>query len=143
MESLLDPNGERLVLDGTWIEDVSAEQAPMTWWIRTAGDCVWGAGTTDEVPVGSPFRVQAFRGRLGSGFAIVGEIASVGPVEAISENLPFYAAVRMEVAFDERGILIREVRDHGDPGPRCIPGTGGQGTAGLCPSLLVLRPAAE
>ena len=76
------PDGERIDLDGTWVEEVGEDEAPMTWWIRTQGDCLWGAGTVDDVPTAGasvPDTVQTIRGRLGSDLIIDGEILRLGP----------------------------------------------------------------
>lgn len=109
----------------------------MTWWIRTAGDCVWGVGTVNEVPVAAdPFTVQSLRGRIGSDYVIEGEIASVGPPDPFLVLTPVYAPVRFIVDFDERGTFLREDRVPADRGPRCL----GVPSA-FCAPPLILRPA--
>lgn len=70
------PSGERIELDGTWTEVGTAGQL-MTWWIRTQGNCVWGAGYLEDVPgegtfEARPDHVQSLRGRIGSDFVITG-----------------------------------------------------------------------
>ena len=108
----------------------------MTWWVRTAGDCVWGVGTVEEVPAAAdPFTVQSLRGRVGSDFVIVGEITSVGPPDPILVLTPVYAPVRFIIDFDARGTVLREDRVVGEPGPRCpmMPNT-------ICTPPLILRP---
>ena len=81
--NLSNPDGERVVLDGTWAEAGTA--APlMTWYIRTEGDCVWGAGQIEDVPPAEsldvrPDHVQSLAGRMGSDFVITGEILNLAP----------------------------------------------------------------
>lgn len=132
------PTGERVVLDGTWLEDV--EREPMRWWIRTEGDCVWGAGNVEDVPSADGFEtrpdnVQSLSGRMGSDFVITGEILWLAPLPVGAPgNPPRYAPLRMLIAFDDAGdILLREDREPGVAGPRC-PDPGG-----YCPAPLVLQ----
>lgn len=70
------PSGQRIQLDGTWTEVGTAGEL-MTWWIRTQGNCVWGAGYLEDVPgegtfEARPDHVQSLRGRIGSDFVITG-----------------------------------------------------------------------
>jgi hypothetical protein len=134
------PGGDRIVLDGTWIEDV--ENSPMTWWIRTLGDCVWGAGQIEEVPPEGTFEwgpdaVQSLAGRIGSDLVITGEILWLGPVPNGAPGNPArYSPLRMLIEFDDAGaVLLREDREPGVTGPRC-PDPGG-----YCPAPLVLQRA--
>jgi hypothetical protein len=116
------PDGERIDLDGTWVEEVGVDEAPMTWWIRTQGDCVWGAGTVDDVRGAEaiPDLVQTIRGRLGSDFGIDGEILRLGPYSSSDAARQIYSPIRLLVDFDEDGqIVLREDRVYGVVGPRC------------------------
>ncbi len=126
-----------MVLDGTWAE-VGTAAPLMTWYIRTEGDCVWGAGHIEDVPpAGSldprPDHVQSLAGRMGSDYIITGEILYL--VQCPCGITP-YSALRMFVEFDDSGeILLREDREPGVSGPRC-PDPGG-----FCPAPLVLKRA--
>ncbi|HJT64099.1 MAG TPA: hypothetical protein VJ839_04945 [Candidatus Limnocylindria bacterium] len=129
------PTGERIALDGEWIE-VGDVGEPMTWWIRTQGDCVWGNGQVENVetrPVGQrPDQVQGLSGVIGSDFVITGEILSLGPP---LDSAP-YSPLRMLIEFgvaDE--IFLREDREDGVVGPRC------PDPANYCPAPLVLERA--
>jgi hypothetical protein len=113
----------------------------MTWWIQTAGDCVWGAGQVEDVPPpeavsASVDDVQSLNGRIGSDFVITGDIIWLAPLPISSPGNPArYAALRMLIEFDDAGgIVLREDRQPGVEGPRC-PDPGG-----YCPNPLVLRP---
>ena len=133
------PNGQRIVLDGAWTE-VDTTGQPMTWWISTLGNCVWGAGQVDEVPPdrtisAAPAQVQSFNGHVGSDLVITGEILWLGP-DGIGANPSRYSPLRMLIDVDDAGqILLREDREPGVSGPRC-PAPGG-----YCPDPLVLQPA--
>ncbi len=130
------PDGERIVLDGQWIE-VDRVGEPMTWWIRTQGDCVWGDGQVEDVetrPIGQrPDQVQGLSGVIGSDFVITGEILMLGP-----GGLPAtpYSPLRMLIEFGAAGeIFLREDREPMVLGPRCPdPGS-------YCPDPLVLERA--
>jgi hypothetical protein len=127
------PSGERIELDGTWVEVGSVGEL-MTWWIRTQGNCVWGAGSIDEPAPAGPFprpdSVQSLSGVLGPDFVITGEIVWLGAPGAP----PPYSPLRMFVEFDDAGeILLREDREPGTTGPRC------PDPAGFCPAPLVLQ----
>jgi hypothetical protein len=135
------PSGARIVLDGAWIE-VDTPVQPMTWWIRTQGDCVWGAGQVDDVPPDRtisavPDLVQSLAGHIGSDLVITGEILWLGPMPIAAPSIPSrYAPLRMLIDVDDTGrILLREDREPGVSGPRC-PAPGG-----YCPAPLVLQPA--
>jgi hypothetical protein len=135
------PTGERIELNGAWAEVGTAGDL-MTWWIRTEGDCVWGAGYIDEVPPeGSddarPDQVQSLAGRLGSDLVITGEIISLGALPFGAPGDPLrYSPLRMLIDVDDAGdITLREDRQPGVTGPRC-PDPGG-----YCPAPLVLQPA--
>ncbi|HJT63463.1 MAG TPA: hypothetical protein VJ839_01685 [Candidatus Limnocylindria bacterium] len=133
------PDGERIDLDGTWVEEVGEDEAPMTWWIRTQGDCVWGAGTVDDVPADGasiPDTVQTIRGRLGSDLIIDGEILRLGPYASSDAARAIYSPIRLKVDFDDDGqVVLREDRVYGVAGPRC-----GDPVV-FCIPVLVLRPA--
>lgn len=138
---LRDPNGERIELDGTWTE-VGTEGEPTTWWIRTLGDCVWGAGHVEHIrPEGDfgarPDHVQSLSGRIGSDFVISGEILWLAPFEPFTPgSLPRYAALRMLIDFDDAGeIVLREDREPGVVGPHCLD------PVQFCPPPLVLQLA--
>ena len=136
--NLRSATGERIDLDGTWIEDVDEADLPMTWWIRTQGDCVWGAGTMHDVAptVINPGTVQTIRGRLGSDFVIDGEILRLGPYSSFDAARPIYSPIRLQVDFDDDGqVVLREDRIYGEQGPRC-----GDSVI-FCAPVLVLRPA--
>jgi hypothetical protein len=114
--NLTSPTGERINLEGTW------EGQEMTWWIETAGNCVWGAGLIPSVltaPNAStlPHMVQSLNGYLGSDFVITGEILNLAV--PVAPGSP-WAELRMLVSFDEAGeIILREDREPGVLGPRC------------------------
>jgi hypothetical protein len=134
------PTGERVDLNGPWIETGTTAQ-PMTWWIRTEGNCVWGAGQVDEVaPPGSvsavPHQVQSLSGLIGSDLVITGEILFLGPLPAGAPGNPSrYSALRMLVEIDDAGqISLHEDREPSASGPRCPE------PAGYCPAPLVLEP---
>ncbi len=137
--NLRSQTGERIQLDGTWIEDVDADELPLTWWIRTQGDCVWAAGTVDDVGgagEGDTGTVQTIRGRLGTDFVIDGEILKLGPFSSFDAARPIYSPIRLLVTFEDDGqIVLREDRVYGEQGPRC-----GDPVI-FCTPLLVLRPA--
>ena len=133
------PSGERIELDGTWTEVGTAGQL-MTWWIRTEGDCVWGAGSIEDVPPGGTFEarpdhVQSLRGRIGSDFVIAGEIVWLGePPLGAPGTPPRYSPLRMLIEVGDAGeILLREDREPGVSGLRC------PDPAGFCPAPLVLQ----
>ena len=134
------PSGQRIVLDGAWTE-VDNTGLPMTWWISTQGNCVWGAGQVDEVPpdrtiAAVPDQVQSFNGHVGSDLVITGEILWLGPLPIAAPGNPSrYSPLRMIIDVDDAGqILLREDREPGVSGPRC-PAPGG-----YCPDPLVLQP---
>lgn len=132
------PSGERIELDGTWTEVGTAGEL-MTWWIRTSGDCVWGAGATEQVAPerdfgARPDEVQSLAGRIGSDFVITGEIIWLGPSFAAPGVPDRYSPLRMLIEFRAAGeIILREDREPGVSGPRC-PDPGG-----YCPAPLVLQ----
>jgi len=115
------PSGERVDLDGTWIEVDTPGATPATWWIRTLGDCVWGVGKVDEFPENpGPDTVQHLRGKVRTDFVIEGEIVLVGPAVATAIAATAYARVELIIEFDEAGLInLREDREHGVQGPRC------------------------
>jgi hypothetical protein len=133
------PAGERIELDGTWAEVGSGGEL-LTWWIRTQGNCVWGAGSIDNPsPAGTfearPDHVQSLRGVLGSDFVITGEIVWLGALPLGAPGvLPPYSPLRMFVEFDDAGeIFLREDREPGVTGPHC------PDPSGFCPAPLVLQ----
>jgi hypothetical protein len=125
------PSGKRVELDGQWIE-VDRVGEPMTWWIRTQGDCVWGNGLADVETLG-PHQVQGLSGVIGSDFVITGEILMLGPSD---EATTPYSPLRMLIEFgaaDE--IFLREDRRPTVQGPRC------PDPPNYCPAPLVLERA--
>lgn len=135
---LRSPTGERLDLTGTWFED--AEGAPMTWRIKTQGDCVWGVGIVEDIPFDEAFdaaNIQTLRGHLGTDFVIEGEIVLMGQ-DVNFLRAPIYSPVRFLIEIDDSGQLsLREDRVHGEPGPRCVEPTY------QCLRPLVLLPQGE
>jgi hypothetical protein len=134
------PSGARIVLDGTWVEDAAG--APMTWWISTQGDCVWGAGHTEDIPPEGSFdarpdQVQSLDGQVGSDFVITGEIIWLAALPSNAPGYPpRYSPLRMFIDIDDAGeITLREDREPGVTGPRC------PDPSGFCTAPLVLRPA--
>lgn len=130
------------MVDGVWLEDT--DNTPMTWWIRTAGDCVWGAGYIDEVGtdgqvVARPDQVQSLSGHTGVDFVITGEVIWLGPLPGNAPGNPArYSPLRMVIEFDETGnVTLREDREPGVFGPRC------PDPSGFCPDPLVLRRTDE
>jgi hypothetical protein len=126
-------SGERVDLDGTWIQVDTPGGEPTTWWIRTLGDCVWGVGKVDEFPEDPlPATVQHLTGRIGTDFVIEGEIVLVGPAVFFPSTI--YAPVEFIIEFDDAGqISLREDREHGIEGPRC------PSPANYCPRPVILR----
>ncbi|HJT63462.1 MAG TPA: hypothetical protein VJ839_01680 [Candidatus Limnocylindria bacterium] len=129
------------MLDGRWVEadDVGA---PMTWWIRTQGDCVWGNGQIEDVPPPGEFgarpdHVQSLSGRIGLDFVITGEILNLGALPPGQPgSLSPFSPLRMIIEFDDAGeITLHEDREPMVRGPRC------PDPVGYCPDPLVLRPA--
>ena len=136
-------DGTRIELDGPWVEVVEVGE-PMTWWIRTQGDCVWGSGQIDDVPPregfgARPDQVQSLNGAIGSDFVITGEILYLGPLPVgVPGTLTPYSPLRMLIEFGDTGeILLREDREAGVVGPRC------PDPVSYCPTQLVLQPAEE
>jgi hypothetical protein len=132
---LRSPTGDRIELDGTWVHSEGGE---MTWWIRTLGSCIWGAGTVDDVPEDplglstNPATVQILSGSIQTDFVIEGEIVLVGP-PGLGFGVNIHAPVRLLIEFDDSGaVSIREDRVYGDQGPRCNP-------FGNCLQPIVLR----
>ena len=130
--------GDRIDLDGVWVQVVQEGAARMTWWIRTQGDCLWGSGSADLATIPNPIQwdVQTLRGRITTAFTIEGEIVQVGPKG--SEEPQYYADARFFIEFDDAGgVSLREDREPGVEGPRCpAPGA-------FCPDPLVLVPLAD
>jgi hypothetical protein len=118
------PSGGLVELDGTWTE-VGTVGSPMTWWLRTEGSCVWGAGHVDDIaPEGSPDahvgQVQSLSGVIGSDFVIDGEVILLGAARPLCVCLTRYSPLRMLIEFDDAGeIRLREDREPGVTGPRC------------------------
>jgi hypothetical protein len=131
------PSGGPVSLDGTWTEEVAEGSPGVTWWIRTRGDCVWGA-SKEEVVASDPFAdtpdsVQNLRGQIRTDFVIEGEIVLLGPSDFFM-SAPIYAPVRILIEFDDAGeIVLREDRVYGVQGPRCVD------PSGYCRRPFVLR----
>jgi hypothetical protein len=127
-----------VVLNGVWREDT--ETTPMIWWIRTQGNCLWGAGIDGDIPADGgfpvrPHEIQSLDGRIGSNFVITGEIIWLGPGEVGAPPLPSSAPLRMHIEFGEAGqITLREDREPGVTGLHC------PDPSGYCPDPLVLIP---
>jgi hypothetical protein len=131
---LRDPNGDRINLEGTWIHAAPGQE--MTWWLRTEGNCVWGAGLIPRILTPgddtAPHDIQSLNGHLGGDFVISGEILYLTGAEA---PLRPYAPLRMLVEFDDGGgLVLREDRVAGVIGPRCP-------ILEYCPAPLVLERA--
>jgi hypothetical protein len=134
------PSGETLVLDGTWTAESHSSGLPKTWWIRTLGDCLWGAGAVGgpgdaalfEIPTAG--RLQTLRGTIGRDYVVEGEIVQVAMSEfAIGDERP-YSPLRLLIDFDEDGtVVLREDREPSAEGPRCPDPTL------FCLPVLVLR----
>lgn len=138
---LRSPAGVRINLDGTWIE-IEPSGEPMTWWIRTSGDCVWGAGYIEDVSQEGTFEarpdhVQSLAGHIGSDFVITGEIVLLGAFSSMFPVvLPRHTPLRLLIEIDDAGeILLHEDRQAGVTGPRC-PDPGG-----YCLAPLLLQRA--
>jgi hypothetical protein len=137
------PNGERLVLDGTWFAETHTSNVPETWWIRTLGNCLWGAGAVggvdraDLFDRNDPGRIQTLRGTIISqDFAVEGEIVRVGTPSAFEASEQIYSPIRLLIDFDADGSLVlREDRVFGETAPFCA------GATVYCMPILVLRPA--
>lgn len=133
--NLRSPTGERVVLDGVWSTTTSTP--PMTWWLHTEGECVWGGGQTDEVPIeglsATPDRVQVLTGSIRSDFTIAGDIVWLGAPGAPGSR---YAPLRMLIEFGDAGeVVLREDREAGVSGSRC------PDPQSFCPAPIVLQRA--
>lgn len=120
---LLAPDGSRLRLDGTWIDQSRDDAGTMTWYIRTSGNCFYGTGTVADVPEGlytHADTVQTYTGLIQPDYTVEGAFVHLGPTSDTTRNLPMYFAIPLEIEFtDEGGIVIRELREEGVIGPRC------------------------
>lgn len=136
---LVTTEGERLELDGIWVQDEEEERRPMTWWIRTSGDCLWGTGTADNIPSDledrRPDDVQNLTGTLRRNFTIASEIVWLGTHPGHA-TVQYYAEVDLIIEPDADGVItLREDREPGVEGPRCPE------PVAFCPAPLLLRPA--
>jgi hypothetical protein len=115
------PSGESVVLDGMWLAEEHNANLPQTWWIRTLGDCLWGAGVAEGLfDSDAPGRVQTLRGTIGEDFVVDGEILQLATTGFEPILVQFYSPLRMFIEFDDDGtIVLREDREYGVPGPRC------------------------
>jgi hypothetical protein len=135
---LRSPSGERVNLDGIWVQDAEGNAHAMKWWLWSFGDCLWGTGRnenySENVAQGaSADQVQAFRGTIRDDFSIEAEMVLLGPHPVIG-NLNREAEVRILISIDEDGsITLLEDREPGVTGPRCP-------TSNYCPAPLLLRP---
>jgi hypothetical protein len=133
---LRSPSGERVDLDGIWVQDAAGNTQAMKWWLWSFGDCLWGAGRNEnysEEPFASADQVQAFRGTIRDDFTIETEMVLLAPHRP-TETPIREAEVRILISIDEDGgITLREDREPGAIGPRCL-------TSSFCPAPLVLRP---
>jgi hypothetical protein len=138
------PDGSTVILDGTWTAETHTSSLPETWWFRTVGDCLWGAGAVgargdaELFDSPDPGRVQTLRGTIGRDFVVEGEIIRVAtPGFATGFERP-YSPLRLLIEFDADGtVVLREDREYGVGGPRC-----GDPNV-FCIPVLVLRPADE
>jgi hypothetical protein len=137
------PDGSPVELDGTWIDQSRDDAGQLTWWIRTEGDCLYGAATVDEVPEEgesmNPGTVLLYTGTIRPDFTIDGPMLHVGPVPAHAPLVPIYADVRLLIEFtDAGGIELREDRVPGvvTGGIRCI-------EQSFCFPPLILAPRDE
>jgi hypothetical protein len=135
------PDGSTVNLDGTWTAETHTSSLPETWWIRTAGDCLWGAGAiTGPDLLDNPLagRVQTLRGKIGQDFVVEGEIVMVAMPQPAVGAERFFSPLRLRIQFDDDGtVVLREDREYGVVGPRC-------GDPSIfCIPVLVLRPADE
>jgi hypothetical protein len=134
---LRSPSGERVDLDGIWVQDAVGNAKAMKWWLWSFGDCLWGAGMnesySEEGIGGTADQVQAFRGTIRDDFSIEAEMVLLGPHPAF-ENPIREAEVRILISIDEDGgITLLEDREPGVTGPRCL-------HSSFCPAPLLLRP---
>lgn len=131
--------GERLELDGIWVQDEVEERRPMTWWIRTSGDCLWGTGVADNLPSDladrRPDDVQNLTGTLRQDFTIASEVVWLGTHPGYATP-QYYAEVDLIIEPDADGVItLREDRERGVQGPHCPQ------PQAFCPAPLLLRPA--
>ncbi|HEY7522762.1 MAG TPA: hypothetical protein VH720_03785 [Candidatus Limnocylindrales bacterium] len=119
---LREPGGERIDLNGAWVEPDRTDSEAMVWWFKAIGDCIWGVGTipNSESPFMGEGSVQNLRGTLNPDFTIDAEIAHLGPRFSFNYTIDV-ADVRIRIEFpDDGGIILREERDPGQVGgPRC------------------------
>lgn len=137
--ALVTTEGERLELDGIWVQDEGEERRPMTWWIRTSGDCLWGTGVADNFPSEladrRPDDVQNLTGTLRQDFTIASEVVWLGTHPAYATP-QYYAEVDLIIEPDADGVItLREDREPGVEGPHCPQ------PLAFCPAPLLLRPA--
>jgi hypothetical protein len=130
------PSGEPLELDGIWTDAAADVPVPMTWYVRTQGDCFWASGSVEDP--GSEFSgytadVQLITGLIGSDSAIEGENVRLGPPASFL-NETIYSPMRLFIEFEDDGeVVLREDRVLGLEGPRCL------GTTSCLPVLVLRR----
>jgi hypothetical protein len=119
------PDGTRVDLGGTWIDQSRTDTGQTTWWIRTQGNCLFGVGTVADVPEegfsANPGTVLHYSGTIQPDFTIEGPMVHLGPVDAL--EWPINEDVRFLIVFtDDGGIELHEDREPGvvTGGPRCV-----------------------
>jgi hypothetical protein len=119
------PDGTRVDLGGTWIDQSRTDAGQTTWWIRTLGNCLYGVGSVADVPEegmsANHGTVLHYTGTIQPDFTIDGPMLHLGPVDAlevaVSEDVRF-----LIVLPDDGGIELHEDREMGvvTGGPRCV-----------------------
>ena len=130
------PSGEPLQLDGIWTDKGEDVPVPMTWYIRTQGNCFWASGSVEDPESefsGYTADVQIIRGRITSDSTIEAENVRLGPPASFL-NETIYSPMRLLIEFSDAGeVALREDRVLGVEGPRCIGSTS-------CLPVMVLHP---
>jgi hypothetical protein len=123
---LRDPRGRSVELDGIWTDAAANVPVPMSWYVRTQGDCFWASGSVEDPESdfsGYTADVQIITGRIGSDFTIEGENVRLGPPASFL-NETIYAPMRLLIEFSDGGeVVLREDRVLGVEGPRCLGST--------------------
>jgi hypothetical protein len=137
--SLRTTTGEQIDLNGVWVVDESDEGVPATWWIHTAGDCIWGTGIYDdyrEDEFSVAASVQTMEGTISPNFVIDSTVVLLGPVGTLAPGFgppARVATVRWSIVDDGGGTVnLEEDRESGAYGPRCPDPL-------YCPAPLILQ----
>ncbi|HET9497769.1 MAG TPA: hypothetical protein VFP83_05530 [Candidatus Limnocylindria bacterium] len=120
MSPLLSASGERIILDGYWVDESAGVR--LDYWIQTEGNCLWAAGQRNATPFEQAFvreDVQLLRGTIQSDFTVDGEIVLLGPTLAGNEPANWAPARFLIEPGDDGQLTLREDRERGVPGPRC------------------------